>query len=429
MLTNKLGNLFKGDKVIWMIFFILAIVSIVEVYSASSQLSYKKGNYISPILWHSIYLLVGVVVMIVTLQIRPRYFKVITAFMVIASIIMLIWATFFGERANDASRWIIILGIKFQPSEIAKGALVLATAKILSDMQTETGCDKRAIKYIGIICVFIIGLIMLENLSTAIILCAVVYMMMIVGRVPASQLGKIMGVCLLGVVFIVFMVMALGKEETPTTADEAAQTELVAENVDTQNNQKSSGLLHRFGTWKGRIKKFTKSISSDEEIKPEDIDLDKDAQVAYANIAIATSNIIGKGPGNSVECDFLSQAFSDFIYAIIIEELGLLGAFIIAALYIILLFRAGHIANNCENSFPAYVVMGLALLMVTQALFNMGVAVGLAPVTGQPLPLVSRGGTSNIITCFYFGMMLSISRFTKKRNAEKKEIVAEEVTD
>ena len=146
--------------------------------------------------------------------------------------------------------------------------------------------------------------------------------------------------------------------------------------------------------------------------------------MAHANIAIVSSNIIGKGPGQSVERDFLSQAFSDFIYAIVIEELGILGAFAVAFLYIVLLYRAARIASHCENNFPAFLVMGLALLLVVQAAFNMMVAVGLAPVTGQPLPLISKGGTSTIINCAYVGAILSISRSAKmkKEPGEEKNI-------
>ena len=143
---------------------------------------------------------------------------------------------------------------------------------------------------------------------------------------------------------------------------------------------------------------------------PEDYDLDKDAQVAHANIAIMSSGILGKGPGKSTERDFLSQAFSDFIFAIILEELGLLGAFVIVFFYIVILIRCGRIARRCDKRFPAFMVMGIGLLLVLQALFNMMVAVGLAPVTGQPLPLISKGGTSTIINCAYIGVILSVSR-------------------
>ena len=161
---------------------------------------------------------------------------------------------------------------------------------------------------------------------------------------------------------------------------------------------------------------------------PEDVDINgKDAQTSHANIAIASSNVIGKGPGNSVERDFLSQAFSDFIYAIIIEELGILGAVFVCMLYIVLLFRTASIANRCANTFPALLIMGFALLLVVQALFNMAVAVGLVPVTGQPLPLISKGGTSTIINCAYIGVILSVSYSAKKRDEGKTATQAVEI--
>ena len=198
------------------------------------------------------------------------------------------------------------------------------------------------------------------------------------------------------------------EEEALAKSDPRVKTET----VDQPEKKKSSGVLHRFGTWKSRIKKFM----DNEEIPPEKFDLDKDGQVAHANIAIASSNLIGKGPGNSVQRDWLPQAFSDFIYAIIIEETGLVGAVFVCLLYIILLFRTASIANRCAYSFPALLIMGLALLMVTQAIFNMMVAVGLAPVTGQPLPLISKGGTSTIINCVYIGVIMSVSCKAKKRD-------------
>ena len=178
-----------------------------------------------------------------------------------------------------------------------------------------------------------------------------------------------------------------------------------------KDTKKKTTFLHRFSTWKGRIDKHLNKKA----VAPEDYDLDKDVQVAHANIAIVGSNIIGKGPGKSVERDFLPQAFSDFIYVIIIEELGIFGAAFVCFLYIVLLYRAARIASRCENNFPAFLVMGLALMLVIQATFNMLVAVGIAPVTGQPLPLISRGGTSTIINCAYIGAMLSVSRSAKKR--------------
>ncbi|MBQ5511775.1 MAG: FtsW/RodA/SpoVE family cell cycle protein, partial [Prevotella sp.] len=209
------------------------------------------------------------------------------------------------------------------------------------------------------------------------------------------------------------MVMIIGTD-TGNVKKENNLTERTHE----AKEDKGYKVFHRFDTWKSRIMKY----ANNKDLRPEDIDLDKDAQTAHANIAIASSNVVGKGPGNSVERDFLSQAFSDFIYAIIIEEMGIIGAIIVAFLYIILLFRSGRIANRCENTFPAFLAMGLALLLVTQALFNMCVAVGLAPVTGQPLPLVSKGGTSTVINCIYIGAILSISRSAKKKQIENEDL-------
>ena len=175
-------------------------------------------------------------------------------------------------------------------------------------------------------------------------------------------------------------------------------------------------MFHRADTWKSRIMKFGK-----DDVTPLEYDLDKDAQVAHANIAIVSSGVIGKGPGKSTERDFLSQAFSDFIYAIVIEELGIIGAFAVMFLYIILLYRCARIASRCENNFPAFLAMGLGLLLVIQAMFNMMVAVGLAPVTGQPLPLISKGGTSTIINCAYVGAILSVSRSAKMKTEKEKQ--------
>ena len=407
-MNKKLGNIFKGDKVIWMVFFFLCMVSIVEVYSASSSLSYKGGNYWSPILKHCGILAIGTFMMVVVLNVKCKYFKLVTPFLLLFSFVTLLWVLVAGQATNDANRWMNFLGIQFQPSEIGKGALVLAVAQILSAMQTNEGADKKAFSYILFVSAFIVLPIVPENLSTAMLISVTVVLMMFIGRVPLQQIGKLLGVvALIGVVGIT-MVMLVGTDEKKA-ADKQVLTEQVA--VEKEEPSKAEKLLHRMDTWKARINKFLSS----EEVAPEDYDLDKDAQVGHANIAIASSNIVGKGPGNSNERDFLSQAFSDFIYAIIIEEMGIEGAAMVALLYIILLFRTGRIANRCENSFPALLAMGIALLLVTQALFNMLVAVGLAPVTGQPLPLISKGGTSTIINCIYIGVILSISRSARKK--------------
>ena len=414
----KIGNLFKGDKVIWMVLLFLCIISIVEVFSASSSLTYKSQDYLGPILGHSWKIFMGVVVAIVILNIPCRFFKLMTPALLLVSVVMLLWVLLFGEKTNDAGRWISLFGLKFQPSEIAKGTMVLVTAQILSAMQREDGADKRAFKFILMVVVPLVILIGLENLSTAALIMLVIFLMMFIGRVPMVQLGKLMAAGALLIVLFVGTIYMVGSMENDNTAE--TQTESIANGQTEKSKKKSPSFLHRFATWKGRIDKKLNS----KYVAPQDYDLDKDAQVAHANIAIVNSNIIGKGPGQSVERDFLPQAFSDFIFVIIIEELGIIGAAIVVFLYIVLLFRAARIASRCDNNFPAFLVLGLALMLVIQASFNMLVAVGIAPVTGQPLPLISRGGTSTIINCAYIGAILSVSRSAKKRsqNMPIKEI-------
>ena len=409
-MNKKIGNIFKGDKVIWMIFFFLCMISIVEVFSASSNLTYKSQNYIGPIVYHTGTIIFGVVVAIVTLNIPCRFFKLMTPFMLLITAITLLWVLIGGQTINGANRVISLMGFTFQPSEIAKGTIVLATAQILSAMQRENGADRKAFKWILWITIPTCFLIGLENLSTAALLFAVVILMMFIGLVPLKQLGKLVGILVFFAFLAIAMVMIVGND---TTGQEVAKTEQTDQ---PKKKSKLEKMLHRADTWKGRILKFGK-----DDVTPQEYDLDKDAQVAHANIAIVSSNIIGKGPGQSVERDFLSQAFSDFIFAIVIEELGLLGAAFVVFLYIILLYRSARIASRCENIFPAFLVMGLALLLVVQAAFNMMVAVGLAPVTGQPLPLISKGGTSTIINCAYVGAILSISRSAKMKK-EPEEI-------
>lgn len=414
-MNKTFGNIFKGDKVIWMVFFFLCIISIIEVYSASSQLTYKGGNYVAPVLKHISILLMGIFFMVVTLNIKCKYFRIVLPLMLGLSFVALISVYIVGQMTNGAHRWVTVMGIQFQPSEIAKGTLVLAVSQILSAMQTEKGADKQAFRYILTVCMFFIPLIMLENLSTAALLCIVVFMMMLIGRVPATQLGKLLGITTLFISGVFAMVMFFGTDrQRENSVSDVDTTQVVAENDKEESVVEK--VFHRFDTWKARIDDFIYN----KPLKAEEVDLDKDGQWAHANIAIASSNITGKGPGNSEECDFLSQAFSDFIYAIIIEETGIFGAVFVAMLYIILLFRTGRIANRCENNFPAFLAMGLALLLVTQALFNMCVAVGLAPVTGQPLPLISKGGTSTIINCVYIGAILSISRSAKRRGQQEE---------
>ena len=415
-MNKTIGNIFKGDKVIWIVFFMLCMISLVEVFSASSNLTYKSNNFIMPIMKHAIMLAVGGFIAVVITNIPCRYFKLTTPFLILISVATLLWVLFAGESINGANRVIEIAGQTFQPSEIAKGTIILSEAQILSAMQTERGADRKAFKYILVIALPMIFLIGLENLSTALLLFASMFLLMFIGRVPWIQLGKLAGICVGFALMGILLIEIVGDD---TKVEDSKLTKV--EKVEKPKKERGAieKMFHRADTWKARINKFT----DDTEVAPQDYDLDKDAQVAHANIAIVSSNVIGKGPGNSVERDFLAQAFSDFIYAIIIEEMGLFGAALVVFLYIVLLFRTARIANRCDNNFPAFLCMGFALMLVIQASANMLVAVGIVPVTGQPLPLISKGGTSTIINCAYIGAILSVSRTAKKKQVFEAEKV------
>ena len=389
--NKKSPIIFHGDPVIWIIFFILCAISIVEVYSATSTLSYKDGHYWMPVVKHSTFLFVGFIITFFVHNIHCRWFRLYPLLFIPLSWILLILTPFVGESVNGAYRGIPLLGVNIQASELAKGTVVIATALILSITQTPKGTDKHAFKFILILTVITCLLIAPENFSTAAILFIVVVFLMFIGHVPYIQLGKLLGILTILGTFAVTIIITL-PDETLTKIPKG----------------------HRFTTWKHRIDKFS-NHGDETEVTPATYNMADNAQVANAKIAIATSNIIGKLPGNSVQRDFLSQAYSDFIYAIILEELGLVGGIGVVLLYIILFFRAGKIARQCERNFPAFLVMGLSLLLVIQAMINMCVAVSLIPVTGQPLPLISRGGASTLINCVYIGMILSVSRFAKRR--------------
>ena len=398
---DLIKDLFKGDKVIWIIFLFLCLISIVEVFSAASTLTYKSGDHWGPITQHSVILMVGAVIVVLVHNIPCKYFSVIPFFLLPLSCFLLLFVMgmgiITGDRVNGAARWMTFFGIQFQPSELAKMAVIIVTAFILSKFQEEDGANPKAFKYI----MWIIGIVFLliapENGSTAALLAGVVFLMMLIGRVPWKQIGKLVGTVGVVLTLLVSTIVII----PPSVYENIPGT-------------------HRFSTWQSRIKGFFEDKGA---IPAAKFDIDKDAQVAHANIAIATSHIVGKMPGNSVQRDFLSQAFSDFIFAIVIEELGLLGGAFIVMLYLWLLIRAGRIAKRSDKHFPAFLVMGIALLLVSQAMLNMMVAVGLFPVTGQPLPLISKGGTSTLINCAYIGMILSVSRYVAEKEAlrEQKE--------
>lgn len=396
--------LIKGDRVIWTIFFLLCLISLVEVFSATSTLVYKQGVW-APILKHAGFLLFGAFLVFIVQNIPYNIFKIAVPVGIPVATFFLILVLAMQKMTNGAARWIPLGPFQFQPSEMAKGVVVIFVAHTLASMRNKDGYAPRAFKPILWVAVPFIALILPENLSTAAILTLVVFLMLLVGRVPSKQIYKLL---LWGV-----GILTLGAILTFAVSDETYKK------IDDKLPVVGS-MTHRMETWKARFMNFhDKKATSGKtyELDP----YGKDAQRIHADIAIATSNVVGKVPGNSVERDFLSQAYSDFIYAIIIEELGWIGGCAVVILYIFLLVRAAKIAHLCHDPFPAYLVIGLTLLIVVQALVNMMVAVGLMPVTGQPLPLISRGGTSTLFNCIYIGMVLSVSRAVRKQVRKDKK--------
>lgn len=386
-----MSELLKGDRIVWIVFMVLCCISTVEVFSAASTLSYKSGDYLAPITSHCITLLCGAAVVYVLHMMPYKYFRLIPFTLLPISALLLAVVMVMGmvadERVNGASRWLF----GFQPSEMGKMSLVVTMAYLLSRFQTADGCSPLAFRPILLVTAVMQGLIAPENGSTALLLAAVVYMQMLIGRVPWRQLGRLTGgVVLLGALAASFIMLV-----PPSVYEGVPGT-------------------HRFVTWRNRLTGFAGS----EVVPVAKFDINGDAQVAHANIAIATSNVIGKGPGNSVQRDHLSHSYSDYIYAIVIEELGLLGGAFVLLLYIILLFRVGQIAKRCHEYFGIFLITGVGLLLVSQAMMHMMVNVGLFPVTGQPLPLISKGGTSIIINSVYIGMILSVSRTVNERMAK-----------
>ena len=387
------SKVFRGDRVIWMIFLFLCLISIVEVFSATSTLAYRR-NYWDPIMRHTLFLLIGLGAVLFCHSIKPKFFSLLI-FLLPISIILLLVTKFMGASVNGADRWLSIGGFSFQPSEFAKLSLIGFTAFVLSKRKDNK--EDQSFKWIMIATIITCGIIFIDNFSTATMLFLVIFLMMFIGQIPVNKLLKLsLAIIAFGIIFFVFLRFA------PDNVLEK---------------------IPRAPTWKSRI--VQKDIES--EIPKFEIPYyDPDYQVKHAKVAIARGNVLGVMPGNSQQRDFLPQAYSDFIYAIIIEEMGLIGGLVVLFLYVILFIRAGIIAARCEKLFPKYLVLGSALLIVMQALANMMVAVNLIPVTGQPLPLISRGGTSTIITCAYIGIILSVSRFENPRGVEReKQILSE----
>ena len=382
---------FKGDGKVWMVFTCLCLISIVEVYSACSSMTYKTGHYWMPVVEHAAYVGMGFILTWLIHLIPSNYFKILCAVGLILALPMQI-TTLFTEKVNDASRWIEFGGKTIQPAEVVKISLVGTAALFMATMRDEKGMRRNTFFFLlGVTALFVL-LILPENASTAGIITLVMGGMFIVGKAPAKYMLWLTGM-LAGVLMIVgafFMLV------TP----------------DQLNEMKESPLLHRVPTWVERVK------GEERPADPAQYNVHENLQATHAKIAIATCGVLGKGPGNSVERDFLPQSYSDFIYTIILEEGGFAFGGFVMLLYLLLMWRTYKIARQCKALFPAFLVMGLSMMMVVQAMVNMAVAVGAFPITGQPLPLISRGGTSTFISCAYLGMILSVSHTARKKKTD-----------
>ena len=401
---NFINKIFRGDRVIWMVFLFLCLISIVEVYSASSQLTFRT-DYWKPILRHSVFLLAGVGVVLMIHVIPPRFFSILGVLLP-AALILLISARIFGKPVNGSYRWTNLFGIEFQPAEIAKLCLVVFVAFLLSKRKN-TRNDKTFEWIVGSTIVICLILMFVNGSgSTGIILFGIIYLMLFIGQTPLKKMIHLT----LGLIVLVVLSAAIVWAVPDRILREYAPRVLVWE----------SRFINFFSEKKETANNEERPITMNEYLSL--------SQEEHATIAIAEGGVkpFGKLPGNSDERDFLPNAYDDFIYAIIIEEMGLFGGLLVLLLYVILFIRAGIIANRSEKLFPKFLVMGAAFILVTQALANMAVAVGLIPVTGQTLPLISKGGTSILITCAYFGIILSVSEFENPKGVEREEAIIEE---
>jgi len=382
----KLNNYIKGDRVIWMVVFLLTIISVLVVYSSSNALAQKSkgGNTEYFLIKHGLICMMGFVIMYLVHKFNYKIFSRLSQVGLILSIPLLLFTLLKGVSAGEANRWLEIpgIGLTFQTSDFAKLALIVYVARMLTVKQDQLGDFKVILKSIILPVSIICALIFPANFSTAALIFFTCLLIMFVGRVPIKFIAAIIGSCML--------VAVIGGTVIYVKPD----------------------IMRRGATWKARIENF---INGDSQ---------SNYQSEQAKIAVARGYVFGVGPGNSTQRNFLPQAASDFIFAIIIEEYGTLMGLTLLFLYLILFFRAIRILRKAEKTFGGLLAVGLSFSLVFQAMINMAVAVNLFPVTGQPLPLVSMGGTSIWFTSIAIGIILSVSREvydTKEEELEPEE--------
>lgn len=381
------------DKTYWTVFILLVVFAVIELFSASSTLAFKTGSLLGPV-WHQVrFILVGAAIGFVVQLFPSKYVRIagyaLLGLAAICLYLMIIPGNPFVGNINDAERWFKIFGFSFQPSELAKLGLIIMVADRLSQAHSEEELVKEFYRTLAL-SAFIIFPILIGNLSTALLLAGVVFLMWFLARVPLKYLGGVLAIAVILLVSGYFIV----------------------EFGFVRAHRKLGGPFKRAITWVGRIDRFI-----DDDGTP---DADDDYQRTHATLAIARGGAspLGVLPGNSVERNFLPLAYADYIFAIIVEETGFIGALVLIALYVVVLFRACYTSSKYADYAAMLMVMGLALMLTSQAFVSMAVAVGLGPVTGQPLPMVSRGGTSVLVTSLYFAILMCVSREQNEMQAQ-----------
>ena len=413
---NVINKIMRGDKVIWIVALLLGIVSLIVVYSASSALAVNNfgGNNGRVLMKHAGTLFIGFVMMFAFYLINYKHYAKAAWLLLIPCLALLAYTLLFGRNINSASRSINIGFFSFQPSEVAKIILITYLARQLVMMGDRLNSFKDVILWLGLPILFTVALIFPENLSTAAILLVVSLVVLFIGRVKFLHILAILGIGVVGLgLYIAFD--AISTNISNKHAKKAQEELVIGGQQATEVHEKQT----RIATWINRIEAMGESKK--EGYNPFD---DHHYQQTYAKIAVATSSFFGKGPGKSEQRNFLPHPYSDFIFAIIIEEYGIVGAIIVLMLYVILFTRVLRIMLKRPLTFGAYMAFGLGFLVILQAMINMGVSIGLLPVTGQPLPFVSMGGTSMMATGIILGMILSVTR-----NMEEEALEAATITE
>ncbi len=384
-----LGQRAKGDKVIWAIVILLGLISLLAVYSSTGLLAYKtnRGNTEVYLFKQVVFISLGIAVIYFTHRVNYTFYSRLAVILFLLSIPLLLYTLFYGVTLNEGSRWINvpIINLTIQTSDLAKLALFMYVSRQLSKRQLHVKDLKKGFLPVIIPVCVICLLIAPANLSTALLIGASCMMLMFIGRIKAKFLLVTIGAALLPVVILITLAMAYYDKQE-------------------QKCKELPGILQvsRVPTWIKRVQTFMYASK--------DMDKDDNYQVNQAKIAIAKGGWIGTGPGNSESRNFLPHPYSDFIYAIIIEEYGLIGGACLVFIYILFLFRSIRIFKKCPYAFGAFLALGLSFTLVIQALMNMAVNVNLFPVTGVTLPLVSMGGSSFLFTCVAIGIILSVAR-------------------